>query len=48
LRVNHDDLWDGGHIGVARTTEVIQRCYWWPKMREDIKEYVRTWMSANG
>ena len=42
LRVNHDDPWDGDHFGIARIVEVIQRCYWWPKMREDIKEYVKT------
>ena len=30
LRVNHDDPWDRGHFGQARTFEVINRCYWWP------------------
>ena len=42
LRVNHDDPWSGGHFGVAKTTEVISRCYWWPRMKSDIKEYVTT------
>ena len=31
-----------GHPGVERTTELISRFYWWPKMKEQILEYVRT------
>ena len=42
LRVNHDDPWTGGHFGEARTTEVIQRCFWWPGLRKEANEYVRT------
>lgn len=42
LRVNHDDPWDGGHFGINRTVEMIQRCYWWPQMRARVKDYVQT------
>ena len=40
LRVNHDDPWQGGHFGQSRTSKMIMRHYWWPRIRRDIKEYV--------
>ena len=40
LTRNHDDP-VGGHYGVARTTEVLQRKYFWNRLREDVKKYVR-------
>ena len=30
-----------GHGGMAKTTELIQRQYYWPKMREYIKRYIK-------
>lgn len=42
LRANHDDPWQGGHFGRTRTTEVIQRSYWWPNITKDIRHYVKT------
>ena len=30
-----------GHGGTAKTTEVVSRQYYWPKMRETIKRYVK-------
>lgn len=29
-----------GHPGQNRTLELIQRSYWWPRMREDVDDYV--------
>lgn len=42
LRLNHDDPWNGGHFGKARTKEVIQRYYRWPHMNSTIDAYVKT------
>lgn len=41
LREHHDSMW-AGHQGVHRTQALIERNYYWPKMRDDIEEYVRT------
>ena len=30
-----------GHGGIAKTTELVSRQYYWPKMRETIKRYVK-------
>ena len=40
IRQNHD-IPTAGHGGTAKTTELIQRKYHWPNMRETIKQYVR-------
>jgi len=37
----HHDVPQAGHGGTAKTTELIKRKYYWPKMRETIKRYVR-------
>jgi hypothetical protein len=31
-----------GHRGVARTLELVSRLYWWPTLRRDVNQYVRT------
>jgi len=31
MKMNHNDLY-GGHFGVARTTELIHRKYYWPSV----------------
>jgi hypothetical protein len=30
-----------GHPGISKTTQLVERLYWWPKMRQDIMEYVK-------
>ena len=32
-----------GHGGTAKTTELVSQQYYWPKMRETIKRYVKNW-----
>jgi len=39
MREAHDSA-VGGHLGVVKTTEVVSRDFYWPKMIEDVKEYV--------
>ena len=36
----HHDPPAYGHPGISRTTELVARRYWWPRMAQDIKEYV--------
>ena len=42
MRVNHDDPWQGGHFGRERTCELIKRFYYWPHMRQEINDYVKS------
>ena len=37
----HHDILTAGHGETAKTTELIQRKYYWPNMRETIKQYVK-------
>jgi len=37
----HHDIPQAGHGGTAKTTELLQRKYYWPHMRKTIKQYVR-------
>ena len=37
----HDSVM-AGHPGLEKTLDGIKRLYWWPNMRQDIKEYVET------
>jgi len=39
LRENHDKA-DIGHSGQHRMMELIKRTYWWPELKEDVKNYV--------
>jgi transposase InsO family protein len=32
----------GGHVGVVKTVEAVSRSYYWPKMQEDVKEYLKS------
>jgi hypothetical protein len=36
----HHDTPISGHVGTAKTTELITRTFYWPKMYEEIKKYV--------
>jgi hypothetical protein len=31
-----------GHPGIAKTLELINRGYWWPKMKQDVEDYVKS------
>jgi len=37
----HHDIPQAGHGGTAKTTELLQRKYYWPHMRNTIKKYVK-------
>ncbi|CAA9373459.1 hypothetical protein AVDCRST_MAG94-4350 [uncultured Leptolyngbya sp.] len=41
LRAHHDDPL-AGHFGARRTIDLITRKYYWPKMVEEVKEYVKS------
>ena len=41
LRECHDTLW-AGHPGEERTLALLKQGYYWPQMRDDVVEYVRT------
>jgi hypothetical protein len=30
-----------GHPGISRTTDFVERRYWWPNLRKDVVDYVR-------
>ena len=38
---DHHDLPIHGHPGISRTTDLVQRWYWWPRLRQDVIQYVR-------
>ena len=38
---DHHDLPVHGHPGISRTTDLLQRRYWWPQLRQDVIQYVR-------
>ena len=40
LKENHDEV-DVGHLGQHQMMELIKRTYWWPGLKEDIKNYVQ-------
>ena len=31
-----------GHLGVNRTTKLLEKDYWWPTLRSDVLQYVKT------
>lgn len=41
LYLIHDSHF-GGHVGAERTWEQVQRDFWWPTLRADVNEHVRT------
>ena len=42
LAAYHDCQAGGGHFGTKRTFASIKEKYWWPKMYQEIKDYVET------
>jgi hypothetical protein len=38
----HHDAPAAGHRGIAKTIELVERQYWWPTLRNDVKQYVQT------
>jgi hypothetical protein len=30
-----------GHLGINRTTQIVERNYWWPQLQGDVKDYVQ-------
>jgi len=41
LIAKHHEPPQAGHGGTAKTTELISRRYYWPKIREDIKRFIK-------
>ena len=37
----HHDLPAYGHPGISRTLELTARRYWWPRMAQDVKDYIK-------
>ncbi|SJL16886.1 uncharacterized protein ARMOST_20416 [Armillaria ostoyae] len=37
---SHDHI-TAGHPGIAKTRELVQRKYWWPKIQKDVEAYVK-------
>ncbi|SJL16884.1 uncharacterized protein ARMOST_20414 [Armillaria ostoyae] len=37
---SHDHI-TAGHPGIAKTRELVQREYWWPKIQKDIEAYIK-------
>ena len=40
LKENYDEV-NVGHPGQHRMMELIKRTYWWPGLKEDVKNYVQ-------
>lgn len=38
LRSLHDDM---GHLGVERTVDLVRNQFFWPKMAQDVKQYIK-------
>ena len=37
----HHDAPAYGHPGINKTTQLVERNYWWPRMKNDIMDYVK-------
>lgn len=42
LRSYHDSIAEGAHLGIDRTYRAIQLKYFWPKMYQNVADYVRS------
>ena len=36
------DIPISGHVGIAKTIDLLSRTYYWPKLHEDVKEYINS------
>lgn len=45
LREAHDSRYSG-HLGMARTRKALERFFWWPSMRVDVIDWVKTCASC--
>ena len=45
LKENHDKV-DVGHPGQHRMMELIKRTYWWPGLKEDVKNYIQGYLKC--
>ena len=41
IRDYHDDLLQG-HLGIAKTLEIIERTYARPKIRKEVENYIKS------
>ena len=41
MKEAHDSAW-AGHPGVERMLALLSRVYFWPKIEDEIEEYVKT------
>ena len=41
LELHHDSI-TSGHFGVNKTFDLISRNFWWPKLRRDVKEFIKS------
>jgi hypothetical protein len=44
---DHHDLPAYGHPGISRTTALTEHHYWWPRMRQEIRDYVADAQTAS-
>lgn len=35
-----------GHMGIARTTDLLSRTYYWPNMNDDVKRFIKSCLSC--
>jgi len=40
LQENHNSV-DVGHLGQQRMIELLERNYWWPGLKKDVKKYMQ-------
>ena len=41
LVATHHDHTMAGHPGIQQTISLISQCYWWPELREFVKNYIK-------
>ena len=41
LELHHDSI-SAGHFGIKKTSELISRNFWWPKLSKDVTNFVRS------
>nr|ABL86690.1 putative pol protein [Philodina roseola] len=42
LQACHDDPMSGGHFSIDRTFNKLKKHYWWPNMKNSIKQYLKS------